>query len=174
MRTAARNVVPPWTTRWPTASAVPRSRNAASTSASSKRPPDAARSCHPTTRSSPASSRSLRLLEPALTTSTCTSVGPDPVAHVRRVLAVLTGVLPVPQPFVHHLLPHVRGPAAEARDPVDDVHDEPEPVEVVEHDHVERRGRRPLLLVPADMEVGVVGAPVGQPVDQPRVAVVGE
>ena len=40
--------------------------------------------------------------------------------------------------------------------------------------HVERRGRGALLLVAAHVEVVVVGAPVGQPVDQPRVAVVGE
>ena len=49
-----------------------------------------------------------------------------------------------------------------------------EAVHVVEHDHVEGRRRRALLLVAADVEVVVVGAPVGQAVDEPRVAVVGE
>ena len=58
--------------------------------------------------------------------------------------------------------------------PVDDVDHEVEPVEVVEHDHVERRRGRALLLVAADVEVAVVRPAVGQPVDQPRVAVVGE
>ena len=57
---------------------------------------------------------------------------------------------------------------------VDHVHDEVEAVEVVEHDHVERRRRRPLLLVAAHVQVRVVRAPVGEAVDQPRVAVVGE
>ena len=49
-----------------------------------------------------------------------------------------------------------------------------ESVEVVEHHHVERRGRGALLLVAADMEVVVVGPPVGEAVDERRVAVVGE
>ena len=66
------------------------------------------------------------------------------------------------------------GFAAEAGDPVDDVHDEVVAVHVVDDEHVERRGRGALLLVAADVQVVVVGAPVGQPVDQPRVAVVGD
>ena len=66
------------------------------------------------------------------------------------------------------------GALGEAGDAVDDVDDEVEAVEVVEHDHVERRRRRALLLVAAHVQVRVVAAPVGEPVDQPRVAVVGE
>ena len=42
--------------------------------------------------------------------------------------------------------------------PVDDVDDQVEPVEVVAHDHVERRRDRALLLVAADVEVGVVAS----------------
>jgi hypothetical protein len=57
---------------------------------------------------------------------------------------------------------------------VDHVDHEVEAVEVVEHHHVERRRRGALLLVAAHVDVGVVRAPVGEPVDQPRVAVVGE
>ena len=49
-----------------------------------------------------------------------------------------------------------------------------EAVEVVQHDHVERRRRRALFLVAAHVQVLVVRAPVGQAVDQPRVAVEGE
>ena len=70
-----------------------------------------------------------------------------------------------------------RSPAArcaEAGHPVDHVHDEVVAVHVVEHDHVERRRGRALLLVAAHVQVAVVRPPVGQPVDQPRVAVVGE
>jgi hypothetical protein len=63
---------------------------------------------------------------------------------------------------------------AEPGHAVDHVHHQVEAVEVVEHHHVERRRGRALLLVAAHVEVVVVGAPVGQPVDQPRVAVVGE
>ena len=57
---------------------------------------------------------------------------------------------------------------------VDDVDDEVEPVEVVEHDHVERRGGRALLLVAAHVQVVVVVPPIGEPMDEPRVAVVRE
>jgi len=49
-----------------------------------------------------------------------------------------------------------------------------EPVEVVEHRHVERRRRRALLLVAAHVDVLVVRTAVGEAVDQPRIAVVGE
>ena len=62
----------------------------------------------------------------------------------------------------------------EAGDAVDHVDDEVEAVEVVQHDHVERRRRRALLLVAAHVDVLVVRAPVRQPVDEPRIAVVGE
>jgi hypothetical protein len=40
--------------------------------------------------------------------------------------------------------------------------------------HVERGGRGAFFLVAADVQVPVVGAPVGEPVDEPRIAVVGE
>ena len=49
-----------------------------------------------------------------------------------------------------------------------------EAVEVVEHHHVEGGRGRALLLVAAHVDVVVVGAPVGETVDQPRIAVVGE
>ena len=78
------------------------------------------------------------------------------------------------EPLVDHLLAQLRGVRAEPRDAVDHVHHEVEAVEVVEHHHVERRRRRALLLVAAHVDVVVVRAPVGEPVDQPRVAVVGE
>ena len=64
--------------------------------------------------------------------------------------------------------------SAETGHAVDHVDHEVEAVEIVEHHHVERRRRRPLFLVPANVQVARVRAPVGQPVDQPRVAVVGE
>ena len=51
-----------------------------------------------------------------------------------------------PQLPIHHLLPELRRPRTEARDAIDHVHDEVEAVEVVEHDDVEGRRRRALLL----------------------------
>ena len=87
---------------------------------------------------------------------------------------MLAGPGAVPGPGVDHLLAQPGGAAAQAGHPVDDVHDQVEPVHVVHHHHVERRGGGAFLLVAADVEVVVVGAAVGEPVDQPRVAVVGE
>ena len=42
------------------------------------------------------------------------------------------------------------------------------------HAHIEWRGRRPLFLVAAHMNVVVAGPPVGQAMDEPRIAVKGE
>ena len=64
--------------------------------------------------------------------------------------------------------------APELRHAVDHVAGEVEAVEVVEHHHVERRRRGALLLVAAHVEVVVVGPAVGEPVDQPGIAVEGE
>ena len=87
---------------------------------------------------------------------------------------MLARVGAVAQSLVDHLLAQVGGALAERGYAIDHVDDEVEAVEVVEHHHVERRRRRALLLVAAYVDVGVVGAPVGEPVDQPRIAVVGE
>ena len=57
---------------------------------------------------------------------------------------------------------------------VNDVHYEVEAVQIVQHRHVERRGDGALFLVAANVDVVVVGAAVGEPVDQPRVSMEGE
>src|SRR5215467_6440448 len=76
--------------------------------------------------------------------------------------------------LVHHGLSQHGGPTGESRYPVDHVDDEVEPIHVVADQHVERRGRGAFLLVPAHVEVVVSGPTVGQPVDQRRIAVIGE
>src|SRR5262249_10682503 len=124
--------------------------------------------------SSASTTDSLRLVEPALTTRMPPLIRPDPVADLGIVLAVLARVGARADPAVAHLLAQAAARLGEARDTVDHVHDEVEAVEVVEHDHVERRRGRALLLVAAHVQVPVVRAPVGEPVDQPRIAVVGE
>src|SRR5262249_57749846 len=57
---------------------------------------------------------------------------------------------------------------------VDHVYHQVEPVKMVKNDHVERGGGGALLDVPAHVHVVVAVAAVGEPVDEPRVAVVGE
>ena len=59
---------------------------------------------------------------------------------------------------------------SQVREPVDHVLDQVKSIEAVLYPHVERGRDRALFVVPADMKVGV-GAPVGEPVDQPWVAV---
>jgi hypothetical protein len=91
-----------------------------------------------------------------------------------RVVAVPGDVLLVLDQLLGDGLLGVGGPGAQAGDAVDHLLHEVEAVHLVEHHHVERRGGRALLLVAAHVQVGMVGAAVGEPVDQPRVAVVGE
>src|SRR5674476_670762 len=103
-------------------------------------PRGAGRSWDPTIRSSGSSTRSFRLLDPALTTrmriGSSGSVRPGPGPDLGRVLALHARVRPRHQAPVDHQLANVRGPWPQARHAVNHVHHEVEPVEVVEHDHV--------------------------------------
>src|SRR5205823_1851750 len=58
---------------------------------------------------------------------------PPPVPHLRHVLAVLDHVPPVLDPLLPHRLQHVRRPLRQPRHPVDHVHHQVVPVQVVEH-----------------------------------------
>src|SRR5262245_57400756 len=134
----------------------------------------------PTTRSPSSSMARLRVLEPACTTrmrmrgSPGPSVRPGPGPYLRQILAILPGPRPVLGSLVLHELPDSSRPRPETRHPVDDVDHQMEPVHVVHHDHVEGSGGGPLLLVAAYVQIPVVGTPVGEPVDQQGVAVIGE
>ena len=66
------------------------------------------------------------------------------------------------------------GRCAKTRHAVDGRDREMEAVELVQHHHVERRRRRALLAEAVHVHVVVVGALVGQPVDEIRIAVIGE
>src|SRR5919204_4848767 len=154
---------PPWTTRWPIASMPSISRIAVASCVSSSRPSATSNSRSASVRSSPSTRLSLSELDPALRTRTLKRlVGPFPVEDLGGVLAVVARVLAAAQARVDHLLPNVRRPGSERRHAVDDVDDEVVAVEGVEHDHVERRRRGPIFLVAANVDVGVVGPPVGQ------------
>src|SRR5437868_8011407 len=84
---------------------------------------------------------------------------------------MVAGVGTDAQAGVGHPLPQVGGGGGQAGDAVDDVDDQVVAVDVVEHRHVEGRGRGALLLVPAYMQVVVAVAAVGEAVDEPGVAV---
>ena len=116
--TASRKRAPPCTTRWPDRvrrAAVRRARLLERRAVGRR-----AGRVRPRAASSGPSRRSLRLLEPALTTRTRTSavgrpVRPGPVADLGRVLAVLARVRAVAQALVDHLLAQVRGARRRAR-----------------------------------------------------------
>src|ERR1700734_3054048 len=99
---------------------------------------------------------------------------PRPVLDLRHVVAVAANVLAMVDELVADFLLGVCGALAKLRHAVDDIADQMETVEVVDHAHVERRGRGSLFLVTAHMNVVVAGAPIGQAMDQPRIAVKGE
>ena len=111
--------------------------------------------------------------------STCRAIWPAPSPHFQPLMAGMSSpcfcdvLLVIDQLVVDRLL-EVRGPGAELRQPVDHVFTQVEAVQVVHHDHVERRRRRAFFLVAAHVQVLVIRAPVGQAMDQPRVAVESE
>src|SRR5579864_5074073 len=121
MSTGAAYSVPPCTTRCPTASTRPNDSIAFLMSALSAAPRGAGRSAPAVTSSSGDRTRSLRLLDPALTTRTWRSSPPRPVPDLRRVLAELPGIRPGRDPLVFHQLPHVPGGAGQPWHPVDHV-----------------------------------------------------
>src|SRR3954467_15218790 len=88
------------------------------------------------------------------------TVLPDPVAHFRHVFAPLDDVQLVVRELTAHQLPQVGGPIAQLRDTVYRLHNQVEPIQIIAHDHVERRRRRTLLLIAAHVNIVMIGTPV--------------
>jgi hypothetical protein len=72
-----------------------------------------------------------------------------------------------------HLL-RIAGDAAQAWNAVYRIARQMEPIQVVPHGHVERRGSSAFLFIAAYVQVVVIEPPVGKPMDEPRVAVKSE
>src|SRR5689334_23399158 len=80
-------------------------------------------------------------------------------------------ILPVlDQPAADCLL-EIGCTGSELWQPIDDILNEMKAIELVQNDHVEWGRGRSLFLVSSDMQIFVVGSPVGQPVDQPGISV---
>ena len=92
----------------------------------------------------------------------------------RHVLAVAADVQAVFGQPIGQLLLHVGRPGAELRQPIDRVAGQVKAIEIVQHRHVERRRDRAFFLVAAHVQVAVIRPAIGQPVNQPRIAVIGE
>jgi hypothetical protein len=98
-------------------------------------------------------------------------VSPRPAADLGRVLAVLVDVLLMIDQGIPDRLLGVGRARAQLRQPIDHVSHEVESIQIVEHAHVEWRSRGPFFLVAAHVQIVVIGAPVGQAMDEPGVAV---
>ena len=82
---------------------------------------------------------------------------------------MLVDVVLVLDELVLHQLFQVSPLGAKVRQPIDHVLDKVEPVQIVLNSHVKGGRDGALFLVAPDMEVAV-GAPVGQPVDEPWIS----
>src|SRR4029450_603472 len=96
---------------------------------------------------------------------------PRPLIALRLVNSVLVGIALAVDLHVAQLLLDMRAGDPQARYPIDDVDRETEAVDLVTNGQIERRVDVALLLVAAHVQVLVIGAPVGQPMDQPRISV---
>src|SRR5271167_3402659 len=103
-----------------------------------------------------------------------TSRAPAPVAYLRHILAVLADVelvslhgRPVPRRRGLYLI-------AEPRNAKNGIQRQSIAVEIVENNHVKRRRGGPLLLESPDVDVVVIVPPIGQPMDECRIAMKGK
>src|SRR5262245_50008068 len=96
---------------------------------------------------------------------------PPPTADFGCVLAVCVDIFLVVDQRVADRLFGIGRSRPQLRNAVNHITHQMEAVEIVTHTHVEGGGGCPLFLVPAHMQILMVGAPVGEPVNQPGVSV---
>src|SRR5512132_4586690 len=99
---------------------------------------------------------------------------PFPVCDLGHIVTVAANELLVLDELVTNRLLGVCGSRSELRDAVNHVTHQVEPIEFVQHTHVERRARRTLFFIAAYVKIPVARSPVRKPVNQPGVAVEGE
>src|SRR5215469_2053613 len=99
---------------------------------------------------------------------------PRPVSDFRHVLAVLAHILLMLHKFVAQHLLEMRAHVAQSRHAINHITGKVKPIEFIHDSHVERRSSCTFFFVPMDMEVVVTGAPVGEPMYKPGVAMVGK
>ena len=98
-------------------------------------------------------------------------IGPPPVTRFGLVDAVFVGVVAAVDLHVAQFFLHVGAGHLQARHAVDDVDGETETVDLVFDGQFQRRVDIALFLVAAYVQIPVVGAAVGEAVDQPGIAV---
>src|SRR5437763_4099064 len=99
---------------------------------------------------------------------------PLPVAYLRQILPMYCDVLLVLQQLVTDRLLGIRGACTELWNAVNHVRDKVEAVQIIEHCHVEGRGGCAFFLVAAHVQIVMSRTAIGEPVDQPWIAMEGE
>lgn len=99
---------------------------------------------------------------------------PCPVPDFWHILAMFTDIGEMLLQLAAQAFDHMTGPFLQARHALDRLDGEVVAVELVQHCHVEGRRGRAFLNETSNMDVLMVGAFIGQPVDEVGVAVIGE
>ena len=97
---------------------------------------------------------------------------PLPIADFRHVLAVFGDIAFVFGKLAENGLLHRSSARAKLWHAINGVGHEMEAVEIVHHHLVERRARRAFFLVTMHMKIPVVGAAIGEPVDESGIAMI--
>src|ERR1700756_16396 len=98
------------------------------------------------------------------------SIGPGPVCGFGHVDAVLMGIVAACDLLVEESFLGVAADSLQPGDAVHDIHGEAEAVDIVVDRQFQRRVDASFLLVSTHVDVGMIGAPISQAVNQLRVA----
>src|ERR1700675_1264446 len=99
-------------------------------------------------------------------------IGPLPIPDFWQVVSMFADVLFVLNDLVTQKPLKMGGDALQARGAVDHVAREVKTIQFVQDGHIEGSRRRAFFLISADVEVVMIGAPISQAVNQPRITVV--
>ena len=92
-------------------------------------------------------------------------LAPLPIADFGHVLAVFVDVIFMIEEFVAQGLLGIGGARAKAWHAIDHVTHQMETIKVIQHDHIEGRGRGALFFIAAHVQVVMILAPVGESVN---------
>src|SRR5262245_35417089 len=96
---------------------------------------------------------------------------PDPPIYLRLIDAVLISIGLAFELHEAQLFLRVRAAGTKGRDSINDVHRNGEAINLIANGQIERSVDVAFFLIAADVQVLVIGAPISEPVNQPRVTV---
>src|SRR5438132_7388706 len=101
-------------------------------------------------------------------------IGPLPVADLWQIIPILGDVFLMFNEFIADRLLHISSDVSKFRHTVDDISYQVEAVQIVPDDHVERSRRCALFFVPSNVKIPMVGSPIGETMNEPRIAMKGK